>query len=81
MDNHEITVIPLLTAERATLTITGEVIAIMHEHSCHGKNKTIHSSPQIEHHKNIVDDHSIKVGGRQHITTLDKHKIPISIIE
>ena len=51
----------------------------MYQHACHGKNKTIHSSPQIEHYKNIVDDHSINVGGGQHIATLDKHKIPMSI--
>ena len=51
----------------------------MHQHACHGKNKTTHSSPHIEHYKNVADDRSIKVGGGQHITTLDKHKIPMSI--
>ena len=51
----------------------------MHQHAHHGKNKTTHYSPQIDHYKNIVDDCSIKVGGGQHITTLDKHKIPMSI--
>ena len=51
----------------------------VHQCACHGKNKTIHSSPQIDHCKNIVDDHSIKVSSGQHITTLDKFKIPISI--
>ena len=43
------------------------------------RKKTINYSPQIEYYKNIVDDHSIKAGGGQHITTLDKHKIPMSI--
>ena len=41
----------------------------------------MNSSPQIEHYKKIVDDRSIKVGGGQHITTLDKHNIPMSIRE
>ena len=27
----------------------------------------------------MLDDHSIKVGGGQHITTLDKYKIPMYI--
>ena len=79
IENHEITVIPLVTVGGVTSTIRGEVILIMHQYAYHGENKTIHSSPQIEHSKNIVDDRSIKVGGGQHITTLDNYKIPISI--
>ena len=51
----------------------------MHQYAYHGKNKTINSSPQTEHYKNTVDDCSIKVGGRQCITNLDKYKIPKSI--
>ena len=54
--------------------MTGEVIVNMHQHSCYGKNKTICSSTQIDHYKNIVDHLSIKVSGGQNITTLDKHK-------
>lgn len=77
--NHQISAIPLVTSGRATTTITGEVIVIMHQYACHDKNKTMNSSPQIEHYKNILDDFSIKIGGGQHITTLDKHKIPMSI--
>ena len=79
VDNHQISAIPLVTEGVVTATMTGEVIVIMHQHARHGKNKTIHYSPQIEHHKNIVDDCFIKVGGGQHINTLDKHKMPISI--
>jgi hypothetical protein len=79
IDNHDITSIPLVTAGGVTLTNSGEVIVIMYQHACHGKNKTIRSSPQIEHYKNKVDDRSMKVGRGQHITTLDDYKIPISI--
>ena len=79
IDNHQISAITLVTAGGVTTTTTGEVIVITHQHAHHGKNKTIHSSPHIEHYKNIVDDRSIKVDGGQHITTLDKCKIPMSI--
>ena len=79
VENHQISTMPLGIAGGVTATTTGEVIVIMHQHACHGKNKTIYSSPQIEHYKNIVDDCSIKVGGGQHITTLDecKNSMPI----
>ena len=51
----------------------------MHQYSCHGKNETIHSWPQIEHFKNEVDDTSVEVGGGQHDATLDDFKVPIPI--
>lgn len=79
INNHEITSIPLVTAGGVTSTTSGEVIVIMHQHAHHGKNKIIHSYPQIEHYENKVDDRYIKVGGSQHITTLDNYKIPTSI--
>ena len=70
-DNHQISSIPLVTAGGVTATITSKVIVIMHQCECHGKNKAIHSSPQIENYKNIVEDLSIN--------TLDKHKKPAYI--
>ena len=79
IDNHEVPSIPIVTAGGVTSTISGEVIIIMHQYAYHPKCPTIHSSAQIEHYKNVVDDRSIKVGGSQHITTLDNYKIPISI--
>ena len=79
IDNHQESAITLITAVEINTTTTGEVVAIMHQHACHGKNKTTHSSPQIEHHKNIVDDLSVKAGGGQHVTTLDKYKVPMPI--
>lgn len=51
----------------------------MHKCVCHGKNNAIHSSPQIEHYANIVDDTSTKFSSGQHVPTLDNHKITISI--
>ena len=79
IDNHQISVIPIVTSGGVTITITGKVIVIMNQCPCHGKNKTIHSSPQIENFKKIVEDHLIKVGGGQRVTTLDKYKIHMYI--
>ena len=50
-ENHEIVHIPLVTAGEFTLTTSGEVIIIIHQHAHHGKNKTIRSSPHIKHYK------------------------------
>ena len=79
VDKHQISFIPLVTTGGVTTTIKEEVIEIMHQCAYHVKNKPMHYSPQIEHYKNIVDDLSIKVCGRQHIATLDKYKIHMSI--
>jgi len=50
------------------------------QHAYQGKGQTIHSSGQIEWHKgNIVHDWSLKVGGAQHIRTLDGYVLPIDI--
>jgi hypothetical protein len=39
----------------------------------------IHSSGQLEWYKQELDDKSIKVGGKQHIKTLDGNVIPLDI--
>ena len=79
IDNHEVPSMPIATAGGVASTISGEVALIMHQYAYHPKCATIHSSAQIEHYKNVVDDRSIKVGGGQHITTLDGYEIPMSI--
>ena len=48
----------------------GYVNLIMNEYAYYGKGHTIHSAGQIEWHKNLVDDKSVRVGGKQCITTL-----------
>ncbi|HEY9710826.1 MAG TPA: hypothetical protein V6D48_21650 [Oculatellaceae cyanobacterium] len=63
IDNHRITNIPIVTAGEVVNTQHGQVIAIMHQYACTGKGKTIHSCAQLESHKQIVHDKSIKVGG------------------
>ena len=49
----------------------------MNEYVYYGKGHTIHSSGQIEWHKSLVDDKSVKVGGTQCITTLDGCAFPL----
>jgi hypothetical protein len=52
----------------------------MHQYVYLGKGKTIHSSVQVEHFGNNVNDKSVKVkGGKQCITTLDGFAIPLQI--
>jgi hypothetical protein len=79
IDNHQIVNIPIVTAGAVIKTQRGEVIAIMHQYAHTGKGKTIHSSGQLEWYKQLVDDRSIKVGGKQHIKTLDGYVIPLDI--
>ena len=55
----------------------GYLNLIMNEYAYCGKGHTIHSSGQIEWHKNKVDDKSVKVGGSQCITTLDGYSFPL----
>ena len=61
MCNHEITVIPLETAEGVEYAITRELLLIMRQHACYCKSKIIRSSPQIENFKSMVDDRYVKV--------------------
>ena len=79
IDNHQIVNIPIVTAGAVIKTQRGEVIAIMHQYAYTGKGKTIHSSGQLEWYKQLVDDRSIKVGGKQHIKTLDGYVIPLDV--
>jgi len=79
IDNHQIVDIPIVTAGAVVKTQRGEVIIILHQYAYTGKGKTIHSSGQMEWHKQLVDDKSLKVGGKQQIRTLDGYIIPLDI--
>ena len=52
----------------------------MHCYAHHGVGPTIHSSVQIEGHKNKDDDRSLKAGGTQSICTHDGYILPLDII-
>jgi len=77
IDSHEVRDLPIVTAGAVVQTQRGPVIAIMHQYAYMGEHKTIHSSAQIEHYKNKVDDRSAKVGGKHCITTLEGYMIPM----
>ena len=79
IDNHRINEIPIVTAGGVINTQKGPVIAIMHQYAYTGKGKSIHSCAQLEAHKQVVHDKSIKVGGKQRIETLDGYVIPLNI--
>ncbi len=79
IDNHQITDLSIVTAGGVVDTQHGPVIAILHQYAYTGKGKTIHSSGQIEHYENKVDDKSVIVGGTQRITTLNGYIHPLNV--
>jgi hypothetical protein len=80
INNHTVTNLPISTVAGVVHSQYGPVIAITHQYAYHGKGKTIHSSTQIEHYGNVVDDRSTKVPGGQHcIKTFDGYVLPLQI--
>ena len=80
IDNHELNGLKIVDAVAKATTQKGPVIAVMRQYAYHGLNRTIHSSGQIEDYRNKVDDRSMKVGGRQCITTNDGYVFPLDIL-
>ena len=76
IDNHELNALKLVDASARTVTNRGPVILILRQCAYHGLKRTIHSSGQIESHRNKVDDRSMRVGGRQCIITNNGYVIP-----
>ena len=80
IDNHQLVDIPIVTAGAVLNTQRGPVIGIFHQYAYTGKGRSIHSSSQLEHFLNDVNDRSRKVkGGLQRITTVDGYIIPMRI--
>jgi len=80
IDNHQIDSLKVVDASAKIFTQRGEAIGIFRQYAYHGKGRIIHSSGQIEWCKgNIVHDQSLKVGGAQHVRTLDGYVLPIDI--
>jgi len=80
IDNHQIDSLKVVDASTKIFTQRGEAIGIFLQHAYNGKGRAIHSSGQIEWYKgNIVHDRSLKVGGAQHVHTLDGYALPIDI--
>ena len=69
IDNNWIASISLVAAGGVTSTSAGKFILTMDQNANFGKNKTISSSHKVEFHENKADDWSVKLGGKQHVTT------------
>ena len=80
IDNHEITGLKMVNASARIVTHKGPAVAIFNQYAYHGIGRTIHSSGQLEHYKNRVDDRSRKVNGKQCIRTVEELLIPLDII-
>ena len=61
IDQHQINGLDIVQCAALVKTNHGYVNLIMNEYAYYGKGHTIHSSGQIEWHKNTVDDKSVKV--------------------
>jgi hypothetical protein len=80
VDNHTIRNLEIGTAGAVVKTTEGEAILVMHQYALMPDTKTIHSSGQLEHHGNTVQDKSPKFGhGSPVITTVCGHQIPMYI--
>jgi Reverse transcriptase (RNA-dependent DNA polymerase) len=80
INDHTLSNLRVATVAGVAQSHLGPVCLIMHQYAYHGKGKTIHSSIQIEHFGNEVNDKSIKVtGGKQRIITLDGYAIPLNL--
>jgi hypothetical protein len=80
IDNLCCTNIDIGTVGGVIHTNKGPVIGIMNQYDLLNKGSSIHSPCQFEWYKNYVNDKSILVpGGLQHIQTLGRFIIPLSI--
>lgn len=80
IDNHQMSDIPIVTVGAVFKGKDGNFIGIMSEYAYVPTSKSIHSSGQLEWFGAMVDDRSIRVKGKQCITTKDDRVIPLDII-
>ena len=80
IDNHELNALKIVDASARVMTQRGPVILVMRQYAYHGRDRTIHSAPQIEFYKNRVDDRSMKAGGLQCIKTVEGYYLPLDIV-
>ncbi len=79
IDNYTMQSLPIVTCAGLVQTENEPIIVILHQYAYMGRGPTIHSSAQIEHFGNVVDDRSARVKGKQCIVTLDNILIPLNI--
>ena len=80
INNHQMSSLKIVDASAKIITHRGPIIGIFKQYAYHRVLRSIHSSGQLEHFKNKVDDRSMKVGGTQCIRTHDGYVIPLDII-
>ena len=62
--NHKVNSISIVTSWGAVNTTVSPIVAILHQYAHIAKCHSIHSSIQIDHFKNTVDEKSIKEGSK-----------------
>jgi len=77
IDDHEIPKLRVGTAAGVATSQRGGVTLASRQYALHGRGKTTHSSSQLEHHKNVVNNRPLKLGGTQSITTNDGCTSPL----
>ena len=81
IDSHEIRDLKIGHFGATVKTQSGPIIIEMHEYAYVQGGKTIHSSGQIEHNKNTVNDKAAAITGETpHIRTLEGYMIPMKVI-
>jgi hypothetical protein len=83
LNNHQVADLDIVTARSFLQSQRGPVIgSIFHQYARIPMGRTMHSSNQLEHYKLDVDEeHPMKVGGTQCITTPDGYAFPVDIID
>jgi hypothetical protein len=77
--NHQVNDVALGTVGGVIATQLGPAIAIFHQYALLGTGPSVHSSAQLEHYKNEVNDKSAIVGGLQRVQTVHGYIIPLNI--
>jgi hypothetical protein len=78
IDDHELPSISIVSAGAVVSTHLGPAIVILNQYGWYPAGGTVHSSGQMEHFGNIVDDRSMVVGGRQHVVTMGDYISPLT---
>ena len=80
IEEHQMNGLSMCDAAAVMETNRGPVIGLMQQYAWCNKGRSIHSCCQMEHFGNLVEDRSMKVGGRQCIRTHDGYLIPVDVI-
>ena len=81
IDNHQLTSIPTVTDGGVSKAHLGSVILLFNQYAHHVKSKSIHSPVQLESFLRKFDDNMIKLGGAQHIKTIDGYFFPLDFCD